>query len=140
MIYCVFLGAFKDVRLRSLAEEYQRRLKRLWPVSIVEIEESPAKLEKWALPKKSKGDFISLDPDGESMESPRFSSWVTRSSRDLYFLAWGAEGPLKTNEIPILRRLSLSPMTFSHEIARVLLLEQLYRAGAVLRGHPYPRQ
>ena len=140
MIYCVFLGPFKDSRLAGLAEDYQKRLKRLWPVTVVEIEESQAKLEKWAAPKKNKGDFVSLDPDGESMDSPRFAGWTTSSPRDLYFLAWGAEGPLPLNGVRFSRSLSLSAMTYSHEIARVLLMEQLYRAGAVLRGHPYPRQ
>jgi 23S rRNA (pseudouridine1915-N3)-methyltransferase len=139
MIYCVFLGTFKDKRLRDLAFDFHLRLKRLWPVTIVEIAEKQKDLEKWASPKKNRGDFISLDPGGEPLDTGQFAKWTTRSSKDLYFLAWGAEGPLPGKWDFISKNLSLSPMTYSHEIARVLLMEQLYRAGATLKGHPYAR-
>jgi len=82
---------------------------------------------------------VSLDAHGETLDSPAFTEWVTRSSRDLYFLGWGADGPPPDLPNKDMKSLSLSPMTYSHELARVLLLEQLYRAGASLRGHPYPR-
>lgn len=83
--------------------------------------------------------MVSLDPHGESMDSLGFGQWVTKSSRDIYFFAWGPDGPPQGLSKDPFRSLSLSPMTYSHEMARVLLMEQLYRAGAALKGHPYPR-
>ena len=111
----------------------------LWPVSVIEISEKPDKVSNFLEAKSRKGLIVSLDAHGERKDSPDFIRWVVQSSQDIYFLVWGADGPPK--EIPKIKMksLSLSPMTFSHELARVLLLEQLYRAGATLRGHPYPR-
>jgi 23S rRNA (pseudouridine1915-N3)-methyltransferase len=87
--------------------------------------------------KRNKGHLVSLDARGESMDSQTFGQWVTRSSRDIYFFAWDTDGPPKGLS-GLSKTLSLSPMTYSHELARVLLMEQLYRAGAALKGHPYP--
>ena len=60
-------------------------------------------------------------------------------SRDLAFVIGGADGlpPEWKPRADLL--LSLSPMTFPHEFARVMLAEQIYRAATTLRGHPYPR-
>ncbi|HET9869440.1 MAG TPA: 23S rRNA (pseudouridine(1915)-N(3))-methyltransferase RlmH [bacterium] len=139
MIYCAFVGGFKDPRLAQLADDYARRLERLWPVTRVEIKENPKDILKYIEAKKGRADLVSLDAPGESLDSPGFARWVTHSPRDLHFFGWGASGPPAGMAGHFIRSLSLSPMTFSHEMARVLLMEQLYRAGALLKGHPYPK-
>lgn len=139
MIYCVFVGAFKDKRLHQLLEEFHQRLQRLWPVTVMEVPEKDKEILKFIQGKKGKGLLVSLDAHGKSMDSAAFGQWVTQSSQDLYFFGWGAEGPPKAVSGVLDKSLSLSPMTYSHELARVLLIEQLYRAGAALRGHPYPK-
>jgi 23S rRNA (pseudouridine1915-N3)-methyltransferase len=139
MVHCLFVGPTKDQRLLGLLQEYEKRLSRLWPVSVRSMKEDTKTLGKWILDHQAKGLLVSLDPAGEGMDSLGFAKWVTSSSRDLYFLAWGAEGPPAGLPKFPCRRLSLSPMTTSHELARVLLMEQLYRSGALLKGHPYPK-
>jgi 23S rRNA (pseudouridine1915-N3)-methyltransferase len=129
----------KDKRLRLMAEDYFQRLKTLWPVTLMEISGEPKKVSKFVDGKKGRGLMVSLDPHGEPMDSLGFGQWVTKSSRDIYFFAWGPDGSPQGLSKDFFRSLSLSPMTYSHEIARVLLMEQLYRAGASLKGHPYPR-
>lgn len=138
MIYCLWCGSVRDQRLVEMAADYDHRLKRLWPVSIVEIRDSIKDIKKWAEGKKGRGLFVSLDPNGELMDSDKFGRWVTESAREIYFFAWGTDGPPPDLGISWDLKLSLSPMTYSHGLARVLLMEQLYRAGAVLKGHPYP--
>jgi 23S rRNA (pseudouridine1915-N3)-methyltransferase len=139
MVHCLFVGPTKDPRVQGLLQDYEKRLSRLWPVSVRSVKEDAKVLGKWILAHKEKGLLVSLDPAGDRMDSADFARWVTSSPRDLYFLAWGAEGPPEGLPKAPFRRLSLSPMTTSHELARVLLLEQLYRSGAILRGHPYPK-
>jgi 23S rRNA (pseudouridine1915-N3)-methyltransferase len=85
---------------------------------------------------------ICLDPGGKPFDSADFTSMIERSereARDLVFIVGGADGlpPGWGNRANLL--LSLSPMTFPHELARVMLAEQIYRAFTTLRGHPYPR-
>jgi 23S rRNA (pseudouridine1915-N3)-methyltransferase len=138
MIYCVFVGDFKDKRLLQVSGEFFQRLKRLWPITIVEISKKEKDVLRFIQSKKGKGVLVSLDARGESMDSLSFCKWVTQSPLDIYFFAWDTDGPPKGLSGALSKSLSLSPMIYSHELARVLLMEQLYRAGAVLRGHPYP--
>ena len=139
MIYCVFVGPLKEKRFLQAAEDYRRRLERLWPVRVLQVPEKPKEISRFVESKKEKGSLVSLQAHGEKMDSAGFTRWVTQSSRDIYFLAWGTEGPPREVLKTSMREFSLSPMTYSHELARVLLMEQLYRAGATLKGHPYPR-
>lgn len=139
MIYCVFVGPFKDKRLELMTKEFHRRLESLWPVRILGMVEKEKEIRKFIQEKSAKALLISLDAHGRTMDSGAFGRWVTQSSRDMYFFAWGAEGPPKGLSKTNLSSVSLSPMTYTHEMARMLLMEQLYRAGAALRGHPYPR-
>ncbi len=85
---------------------------------------------------------IFLDPDGRSLDSAAFIQLVERAehdAQDVVFLLGGHDGlpPLWKPKADLL--LSLSPMTFPHELARAMLAEQIYRAFTTLRGHPYPR-
>lgn len=139
MVYCVFIGGFKDKRLFQLVFEFNQRLQRLWPVTVIEIPEKEKEILGFIRRKEGKGLLVSMDAHGKPMDSNAFGRWVTQSARDFYFFAWGAKGPPDAVLGCTSQSLSLSPMTYSHEMARVLLMELLYRAGAALRGHPYPK-
>ncbi len=139
MVYCYFVGTFKEKRLEQLTLEFHKRLQALWPVTIVQVPENDKAILKLLDAKADKGLLVSLDAHGETKDSTDFTKWVTQSSQDLRFFAWGADGPPPITAKIKMKSLSLSPMTFSHEMARFLLMEQLYRAGATLKGHPYPR-
>lgn len=85
---------------------------------------------------------ILCDPAGKPLDSPGFCALIAaaeRESRDLVFLVGGHDGlPQEWRKRDGLL-LSLSPLTFPHELARAVLAEQIYRAFTSLRGHPYPR-
>jgi 23S rRNA (pseudouridine1915-N3)-methyltransferase len=85
---------------------------------------------------------IFLDPAGRETDSRQFTALIEKAEmegRDLLFLVGGADGlpPAWRERADLL--LSLSRMTFPHELARAMLAEQIYRAFTTLRGHPYPR-
>ena len=85
---------------------------------------------------------IFLDPAGRVLDSAGFIQIVQRAedeAQDLVFLLGGHDGlpPQWKQKADLL--LSLSAMTFPHELARAMLAEQVYRAFTTLRGHPYPR-
>ena len=104
-------------------------------------EDSPAALRKIAM--AAGATIVLLDARGKHMDSPRFAAWLgasrDRGVREIIFLCGAAKGfpPAMTGSANM--RISLSPLTFSHELARVMLAEQLYRAFAILAGHPYPK-
>ena len=96
----------------------------------------PGRFDPWARHPSARKIF--LDPAGKAMDSPAFAKSEVEA-RDVVFLVGGHDGlpPGWADRADLL--LSLSPMTFPHEFARVMLAEQIYRAFATLRGHPYPR-
>ena len=103
-------------------------------------ERDPARFDLFA--RHPAGHKVFLDPAGKPADSAQFTSLVGRAeaeARDLVFLVGGADGlpPAWRTRADLL--LSLSPMTFPHELARAMLAEQIYRAVTTLRGHPYPR-
>ncbi len=138
MVHCVFPGAFKDRQLLAVAESYVKRLSAIWPVRIHEIEDEEGAIHRF-LRKQTKGTIVSLDAEGKGMDSLDFTRWVTREPKDLFLVVWGASGPAPACKALATFSLSLSPMTASHELARVFLLEQLYRAATILKGHPYAK-
>lgn len=85
---------------------------------------------------------VFLDPAGKRIDSVEFVALVKRAEddgRDLVFLVGGHDGLPTEWKARADLLLSLSPMTFPHELARAMLAEQIYRAFTTLRGHPYPR-
>jgi 23S rRNA (pseudouridine1915-N3)-methyltransferase len=85
---------------------------------------------------------VFLDPAGKPLDSAGFIKIVEQAERDaqdLVFLVGGHDGLPGTWKPRADLLLSLSAMTFPHELARAVLAEQIYRAFTTLRGHPYPR-
>ncbi len=121
-----------------MAEEYVKRTARYLACEMREIK--PQRFDPWARhPAASK---ILLDATGRPLDSAAFIELVRKAgteARDLVFVIGGAEGLPEAWRTRADRLLSLSPMTLPHELARVMLAEQIYRAATALRGHPYPR-
>ncbi len=84
---------------------------------------------------------VALDPEGPvPASSPAFASWLERRMQDrpVAFVVGGAAGVAPDLLDECDERLSLGPLTMPHQLARVVLAEQLYRALCIASGHPYP--
>ena len=83
---------------------------------------------------------VACDPGGVVMDSALFARWLQdqrESARSVAFVIGGAHGLGTAVRQRANRRLSLAPWTLPHEVARLVLVEQLYRAGTIMRGEPY---
>jgi 23S rRNA (pseudouridine1915-N3)-methyltransferase len=141
-IHLVMLGKTRRPEIRALVGDYVARIERFAPVQITELrEDSPASHRKLAL--DSAAMVVLLDAAGKHQTSEQFARWLgearDRGAREIAFLCGGAEGFPEALRRRATQKLSLSPLTFSHELARAMLVEQLYRAFAILAGHPYPK-
>ena len=137
-VYLYYIGKARDPATNRIAADFVERCARFAPCEMREIQ--PGRFDPWA--RHSRARKIFLDPAGREMDSNQFTALVEKSQmegRDLVFVVGGADGlpPDWRDRADLL--ISLSRMTFPHELARVLVAEQIYRALATLRSHPYPR-
>jgi 23S rRNA (pseudouridine1915-N3)-methyltransferase len=137
-IHLYYFGKPRDAHANAMAEDYLRRVSRYAKAEMAEIRAGRA--DPWM--KHPSAYTVCLDPAGKLLDSAAFIAMVERAereARDVVFLVGGADGlPAGWSDRADLL-LSLSPMTYPHELARVMLAEQIYRAYTTLRGHPYPR-
>jgi 23S rRNA (pseudouridine1915-N3)-methyltransferase len=137
-IYLYFIGKPKDPHTNAVAEDFLGRAARYCPAEMREIR--PERTDLWA--KHPAARKIFLDPAGKPMDSAAFAALFAKAEmegRDQVFLIGGHDGLPAGWAARADLLLSLSAMTFPHEMARAMLAEQIYRAFATLRGHPYPR-
>jgi len=137
----IMLGKTRRPELRAVIDDYVKRVTRYSPIEIVEVRDESAALRR--LDADRTATVILLDAAGKTFNSEAFAKWLgelrDRGTRELIFLCGDADGfPDKLRE-RAQQRVSLGAMTFSHELARVMLTEQLYRAFAMLSGSPYPK-
>ncbi|HUA85141.1 MAG TPA: 23S rRNA (pseudouridine(1915)-N(3))-methyltransferase RlmH [Bryobacteraceae bacterium] len=132
-IFLYYIGKARDPHANAMAEEYIKRSTRFAKCEMREID--PRRFDPFA--RHTAASKILLDPSGRPLDSAAFARLLRE--RDLVFVIGGADGlPAEwRSKADVL--LSLSPMTMPHELARVVLAEQIYRALTTLRGHPYPR-
>jgi 23S rRNA (pseudouridine1915-N3)-methyltransferase len=133
-----YIGKSRDAHANAIAGEFLKRSSRYADCEMREI--VPQRFDLFARHAAARKVF--LDPAGRGIDSTEFVRIVERAERDgqdLVFLIGGHAGlpPDWKPRADLL--LSLSPMTFPHELARAILAEQIYRAFTTLRGHPYPR-
>ena len=135
------LGKTQRPEIRAIIDDYIKRIARYSPIEITEVRETSASLKKLVIDRAAT--IILLDDSGKKLDSNAFAKWLgahrDHGTRELIFICGGAEGfPAEIRE-RAQQGLSLSPMTFSHELARAMLAEQLYRAFAILSGSAYPK-
>lgn len=137
-IWLYFIGKPRDASANAIAAEFLKRTARYTQCEMREIH--PDRFDPWT--KHPSAIKVLLDPAGRQWTSAQFIEWIERTEtegRDAVFLLGGHDGlpPRWRPRADLL--LSLSAMTFPHELARAMLAEQIYRAFTTLRGHPYPR-
>ena len=137
-VFLYYIGKPRDAHANAIAADFVSRAARY---SVCEMREiRPDRTDLWA--KHPSARRILLDPAGRAMDTAAFVAMVSRAEmegRDLVFVVGGADGLPPDWRSRADDLLSLSRMTFPHELARAMLAEQIYRAFATLRGHPYPR-
>ena len=135
------LGKTRRPELRAILDDYIKRIGRSCPIEINEVRDAQAALER--LDADRAATAILLDAGGKSLDSEALARWLgeqrDRGTREIIFLCGDADGFPESLRKRVTQKLSLSPMTYSHELARVMLAEQLYRAFAILFGSPYPK-
>jgi 23S rRNA (pseudouridine1915-N3)-methyltransferase len=136
-----WIGKTKDPAIQELTDKY---LKRLAFYASVEGKSFKDETQLSASANRSGSavtpTLIALDSRGKQLTSEDFAEFLRKhqdSSAHLLFAVGGADGLSEQVLQRTFFKLSLGKMTFSHELARVVLLEQLYRAFTILKGHPY---
>jgi 23S rRNA (pseudouridine1915-N3)-methyltransferase len=138
-------GKVKGAALRALEADYVARLKHFTELAIEERPRRSAGTKRGTKSRSSSGGSITvcLDASGREWTSQQFAEWLGQQAhsgtRELKFLVGGAEGFSAAFKQQADLVLALSRMTLTHDWARVLLLEQIYRAFTILRGYPYAR-
>jgi 23S rRNA (pseudouridine1915-N3)-methyltransferase len=134
-LFLYYIGKPRNAHANAMAEDYVKRSSRFVKCEMREIH--PQRFDPWAKHPSSKK--ILLDPAGRELHSAAFAKLIDTADRDLVFIVGGHDGlPAEWKPRADLL-LGLTPLTLPHELARVVLAEQIYRALTTLRGHPYPR-
>lgn len=142
-IKIVWIGKTKKAAISALTEEYLKRISRYAQVEGVAARDEAALLEMCGRTGKSAGKstLVLMDSRGKEFSSEQFAKFLgdyqDRNPLPLVFAIGGADGFRETARTAAQQVISLGKMTLAHELARVVLLEQVYRAFTILQGHPY---
>ncbi|HTP67986.1 MAG TPA: 23S rRNA (pseudouridine(1915)-N(3))-methyltransferase RlmH [Dongiaceae bacterium] len=140
-IRLLMLGKTRGAEASALVSEYVKRIGRSCPIEVSEVRDGEAALKKLNADRAATA--LLLDAGGKTYDSVAFAKWMgemrDRGTREVIFVCGDADGfPAELRE-RVKPKVSLSAMTYSHELARVMLAEQIYRAFAILSGSPYPK-
>jgi len=145
------VGKPRDRHLAAAIEEYETRAARYWPLAVAEVREASGRGVSPADARRREGErlverlpagalVIACDERGDRLTSSEFAALLLGardSARDVAFVVGGAYGLDDAARRAAARSLQLAPWTLPHELARLVLAEQLYRAGTIARGEPY---
>jgi 23S rRNA (pseudouridine1915-N3)-methyltransferase len=141
-IRLVMFSKTRRGEIRALLNEYVQRIRRYSEIEITELREASRtalgklKFEPGSL-------IVLLDAAGRQFTSQQFARWLgdlrDRGTRELVLLCGDAAGFPDEVRAWAKQKISLSTLTMQHELARVVLAEQIYRAMAILAGHPYSK-
>jgi len=145
------VGKARHPALGEAIRDYETRAARYWPLDVREVREEKAtgisldrvkEREGARLTEKipERAQTVACESGGKSLSSVEFAEFLRRArddDRDLAFVIGGAFGLGANVASKSTMKLSLAPWTLPHEIARLVLVEQIYRAGTIVRGEPY---
>ncbi len=145
------IGRPRHAGLADAIRDYETRAARYWPLDVIEVKEEPGRGLAGDVVREREGArlsdrlpsdalLVACDPGGVVQDSDAFARWLQQlrdEARSVAFVIGGAHGLGRSIRDRAARRLSLAPWTLPHELARLVLAEQLYRAGTILRGEPY---
>lgn len=145
------VGRASDAMLGVAIAEYERRACRYWPLVVKEVKEAGGRATAPAVTRRqegerlldaclSRGEVVACDERGSAMTSAAFAVWLGRlrdTGGAVTFVIGGAFGLDDAVRARATKLLAVAPWTVPHEMARLVLTEQLYRAGTILRGEPY---
>jgi len=147
-IFLITVGTLKDRNLQLIENEYLKRIKT--PFEIIELKSFGEDLNKEGqavvqkvldLSSKKKSKVILLTENAKQLDSPSFSKWlflnVEEVSGPIFFIIGGAKGHGKAVYDIMSESISLGSLTYPHKLARILLVEQIYRAETIKNNHPY---
>lgn len=140
--------------MADIISEYEERASRYWQLNVADVREESGRSLSAALVMEKEGErliaripmqskLITCEPGGQGLTSEEFAGMLERardSGESLTFVIGGAHGLGANVRRLSTRALSLSSWTLPHELARLVLAEQLYRAGTILRGEPYHKR
>ena len=145
----IWIGKTKDRNWKALQEEFLQRLSHFVKCELTELKESAPREgpdiegERILAALNPKTFAVLLDVRGEAITSPGLADtiekWQNRGLKEVSFLIGGANGVSRRVAERADISLSLSFLTFTHEMARAILLEQLYRAYTIIKGFPYQK-
>jgi 23S rRNA (pseudouridine1915-N3)-methyltransferase len=144
-IKIAWIGKTKEPAIASLTEEYLKRISGYVMAEGVSVRDEATLLEmsgrSAATKTGTKSTLVLLDSRGKEFSSEQFAKFLgdyqDRNPLRLVFAVGGADGFSDAARDAAQHTLSLGKMTLAHELARVVLLEQVYRAFTILKGHPY---
>jgi 23S rRNA (pseudouridine1915-N3)-methyltransferase len=145
------VGKARNQALGEAIRDYEKRAARYWPLDVHEVREERAtgisvdkvrEREGQRLADKlpDRAQTVTCDIRGRAFDSTQFAEFLQSAreqDRDLAFLIGGAFGLASDLTSRSSIKLSLAPWTLPHELARLVLVEQIYRAGTIVRGEPY---
>jgi len=145
------VGKARNPALGEAIRDYEKRAARYWPLDVHEVREERAsgisidkvrEREGQRLADKvpARAQTVACAIGGRTLDSAQFADFLKSAreqDRDLAFLIGGAFGLPSELAAKSSVKLSLAPWTLPHEIARLVLVEQIYRAGTIVRGEPY---
>jgi len=134
------VGRCRDPSIGALAATYLRRIRSYVPTDLVEMETGRDPLGRLKKSISPRDRVVALDAGGRMMDSGKFAAHLEQllmKHDRILFVIGDAEGFPRGFDDMVAERLSLSAMTFQHDLARVVFLEQLYRAFTILRHEPY---
>jgi 23S rRNA (pseudouridine1915-N3)-methyltransferase len=139
-IRLLMLGKTRRPEINAVLADYVKRIERSCAIEITEVRDGEAARKKLDVDRTA---TLLLDASGKAYDSESFAKWIgeqrDRGTREIVFVCGDADGFPNALRERVRQKLSLSAMTYSHELARVMLAEQIYRAFAILSGSPYPK-
>ena len=137
------LGKTRREEIRALLDDYVRRIRHYAEIEIGELRDGVARRAAQTEDRRrARRSSCSTPPESSSRPSNSLAGsgdLRDRGMRELVFLCGDAEGFPAEIRAGAKQKISLSTLTMPHEFARVVLAEQIYRAFAILAGHPYPK-